>query len=113
MNRYGLKLMKDEQQVLRARYNDSENKYEKQIISDILTIMRDYETNYKLATAAADCVREEMSVYYHDMDPLEEDSLERVVGAVEQYRMLKENLDRTETALRDMKNMLAYADMRP
>ena len=112
MNRYGLNLMKDEQQALRARYNDSENKYEKQIISDILTIMRDYETNYKLATAAADCVRQEMSVYYYDMDPLEEDSLERVVRAVEQYKALKENLERTEATLRDVKNMLAYADIR-
>ena len=113
MSSYNLKMMRGEQHVLRVRYESSENKYEKQILSEVFAIMRDYETNYKLATAAADCVREEMSVYYHDMDPLEEDSLERVVRAVEQYKALKENLERTETALWDMKNMLAYADFRP
>ena len=110
MNRYGLKLMKDEQQALRARYNDSENKYEKQIISDVLMVMRDYETNHRLADMAADSLKEEMVIYYYDLEHPDENGLDRVVRAAEQYKALKENLERTEATLRDVKNMLAYAD---
>lgn len=112
MSNYTLKLMKDEQQALRGRYDSSENKYEKQIISDILTVMRDYETNYRLADMAADGLKAEMVDYCYYMAHPDEDGLERVVRAAEQYKALKENLERTEATLRDVKNMLAYADFR-
>lgn len=113
MNRYGLKLMKDEQQALRARYNNSENKYEKQIISDVLTVMRDYETNHRLVDMAADNLKDKLVEYCYEEDHPNEVALDGVVRAAEQYKALKGNLERTEATLRDVKNMLAYADMRP
>ena len=112
MNRHGLKLMRAEQQALRGRYDSSENKYERQILSEVFAIMRDHETNYRLAEMAADGLKAEMVEYCYDMEHPDEDGLERVVRAADQYKALKENLERTETALRDVKSMLAYADIR-
>ena len=112
MTKQEIKQLREEQKLFRERYANSTNKYERQILSDLLSAMRDCELNSNIAELAADNLKDKLVEYCYEEDHPNEVALDSVVRCAEQYKMMRGNLERTEAAVRDMKNMLAYADIR-
>ncbi|NCC20043.1 hypothetical protein EOM33_03195 [Candidatus Saccharibacteria bacterium] len=112
MTKQEIKQLREEQKLFRERYANSMNRYERQILSDLLSVMRDCELNSNIAELAADNLKDKMVEYCYEEDHPNEVALDGVVRCAEQYKMLRDNLERTEASVRDMKNMLIYADIR-
>lgn len=112
MTKQEVKRLREDMKLFRERYANSTNKYEQQILSELLSAMRDCEMNSNLAESAADNLKDRMVEYCYEEDHPNEVVLDSVVRCAEQYKAMRDNLERNEATVRDLKNMLAYADMR-
>lgn len=112
MTKQEVKQLQEEKKLFRERYANSTNKYERQILSDLLSAMRDCEMHHSLVESVADNLKDLMVEYCQVPDHHKEVLLDSVVRCADQYKEVRDNLERAENTMRDLKNMLAYADMR-
>lgn len=112
MTKQEVRELREEMKLFRERYANSTNKYERQILSELLSAMRDCEMNNSLVESAADNLKDVMIEYCYEEEHPNEPALDSVVRAAEQYKALRDNLERNEATVRDMRNMLMYADLR-
>ena len=112
MTKQEVRQLREEMKLFRERYANSKNKYERQILSELLSAMRDCEMHNSLVESVADNLKDLMDEYCHIPDHPNEVALDCVVRCAEQYKGLRDNLERAENTMRDIRNMLMYADLR-
>lgn len=111
MTKQEVKQLQEEKKLFRERYANSTNKYERQILSDLLSAMRDCEMYNSIVENVADNLKDLMDEYCHIPDHPNEVALDSVVRCAEQYKGVRDTLERAERTMRDIRHMLVYADI--